>query len=83
MRLTSTALLFLLIFLICNALAFKPQLLGRHTVQTYSHHRPLSYKTLYFDQQVSKCLIEFITCLTDCLFNLGHKKLNLIGLKSV
>ncbi|XP_048016989.1 lysosomal Pro-X carboxypeptidase [Megalobrama amblycephala] len=51
MRLTSTALLFLLI-ISCNALALKPQLLGRHSVQTYSHHRSVSYKTFYFDQQI-------------------------------
>ncbi|XP_067307027.1 lysosomal Pro-X carboxypeptidase isoform X2 [Pseudorasbora parva] len=51
MRLTSTVLFFLL-FISCNALALKPQLLGRHTGQTYSHHRPVSYKTFYFDQQI-------------------------------
>ncbi|ROL49925.1 Lysosomal Pro-X carboxypeptidase [Anabarilius grahami] len=51
MRLTSTALLFLLL-VSCNALALKPQLLGRHTVQTDSHHRSVSYKTFYFDQQI-------------------------------
>uniref|UniRef100_A0A8C2KE06 Lysosomal Pro-X carboxypeptidase n=1 Tax=Cyprinus carpio TaxID=7962 RepID=A0A8C2KE06_CYPCA len=52
MRLTSTALLFLLLLISCNSLAIKPQLLGRHTVQTYPHHTSVSYKTFYFDQQV-------------------------------
>lgn len=53
MRLINTALLFfLLLILSCNALGLKPQLLGRHTVQTNSQHTSVSYKTFYFDQQI-------------------------------
>ncbi|XP_056613248.1 lysosomal Pro-X carboxypeptidase isoform X1 [Triplophysa dalaica] len=54
MRLSCTAVFFISIFFIfsCHALALKPQLLSRHRIKISPDHRPLSYTTFYFDQQI-------------------------------
>lgn len=49
----SHVVFFIIIFIIsCHALALKPHLLGRHTSKSLFHHRSVSYKTFYFDQQI-------------------------------
>lgn len=54
MRLASSALLFLhLIFIFsCKTPALKPRFLGRHTDQSFFHHRSVSYNTFHIDQQI-------------------------------